>query len=277
MNTTGFLTVREFSSFTHIPIDTIKYYDRIGILKPAHVGDNKYRYYLPEQALQLTRIIFGVKAQIPLQIIKQTIEENDFKLSMKHYMDIYKILDKSIKEYNAVRNTIYNLNYYYRLTELHQANTIFTIYLPEWFMIYSAPLNINANYTENDSNIANDLFFKGFYDNTWPHYQLGAYYSIKNVLKQDFSVARFFLKTDHPEEFDKNELGFNPSGNYLCYFSYDNGKNLAMTVKKFLKALKSLSKDFTGNIYAVNIINSLMTSNANDYCTLIYAKEKEDE
>lgn len=277
MDATGFLTVSEFSRFTHIPIDTIKYYDRIGILKPAYVGDNKYRYYLPEQALQLTRVIFGAKAGMPLNIIKQTIDTNDFKLSMEHYRGIYSKLEEKIQEFNAIRSTIYNLDYYYRLTEAHEPLELFRIYLPEWFMIYSAPLNINASPTGNDSNIANDLFFKGFYNNTWPHYQLGAFYTPENIAKQEYNIACFFLKTDHPEEFSKEELGFNPSGHYLCYFSYENGRNLALIVKNFFRLLTAEKKRIIGNVYAVNIINSLMTEASGDYCTMIYAKEDEDE
>ena len=43
---TSLMTIKEFSALTHTPIDTLKHYDRIDILKPAYVGKNRYRYYL---------------------------------------------------------------------------------------------------------------------------------------------------------------------------------------------------------------------------------------
>lgn len=62
-----YLTIRKFSELTHTTVDTLKHYDEIGLLTPAYIGENKYRYYLPEQSLILTRILFGKHAGIPLK------------------------------------------------------------------------------------------------------------------------------------------------------------------------------------------------------------------
>ena len=43
-----YLTIRKFSELTHTTVDTLKHYDEIGLLTPAYIGENKYRYYLPE-------------------------------------------------------------------------------------------------------------------------------------------------------------------------------------------------------------------------------------
>ena len=42
-----YLTIRKFSELTHTTVDTLKHYDEIGLLTPAYIGENKYRYYLP--------------------------------------------------------------------------------------------------------------------------------------------------------------------------------------------------------------------------------------
>ena len=83
------MTIKEFSSLTHTPIDTLKHYDRIDILKPAYVGENRYRYYRPEQALQLTRILFGVRSKTYLADIKKLLSENDLDVTMEMYRRIY--------------------------------------------------------------------------------------------------------------------------------------------------------------------------------------------
>ena len=46
-NAKKYLTIRKFSELTHTSIDTLKHYDAIGLLKPAYIGKNHYRYYLP--------------------------------------------------------------------------------------------------------------------------------------------------------------------------------------------------------------------------------------
>ena len=72
-----YLTIHKFSELTQTSIDTLKHYDKIGLLKPAYTGENHYRYYLPEQSLSLTRILFGKNAGIPLKEIRDFIVAED--------------------------------------------------------------------------------------------------------------------------------------------------------------------------------------------------------
>lgn len=274
--TQRYLSAKAFSSITHIPIDTIKYYDRIGLLKPAFVGENKYRYYLPEQALDLTRIIFSARAEIKLEDIQRIITSNNPRASMEQYVEIYRTFEDKIDEMEAMRGTILNLKYWYDLAQQHKPRAIFPIYLPEWFLIHSPKLNINTNELSNDSNLANELFFKAFYDKRWPHYQLGAYYEPQDIAAQNFDNVAFFIKTDHPERHNKDELQFNALGTYLCYTAYTEGKHMIQTVKDYLHALHQEGLKIEGNIYVTDIVNSLITSNPKDYCTLVYAKARKD-
>lgn len=271
-----YLSAREFSTLTHTPIDTIKHYDRIGILKPALVGENRYRYYLPEQALELTRIIFSSRAQIKLEDIQRVIKSQDCQSSINQYLEIYTTLEEKVDEMEAIRDSINNLRYWYQLSLQYNERTLFPIYLPEWFMIHSPKLDISSSDISNDSNLANELFFKAFYNKRWPHYQLGAFYETSSIKNNDFNNVAFFIKTDHPEEHNKTELVLNPTGTYLCYFAHTKGKNMIQTVKDYLETLKKQNLKITGNIYVTDIVNCLITSNPDNYCTLIYAKSEKE-
>ena len=44
-----FFTTGEFATLCRTTKETLFHYDRIGILKPNHIGKNKYRYYRLEQ------------------------------------------------------------------------------------------------------------------------------------------------------------------------------------------------------------------------------------
>lgn len=83
-----YLTIHKFSELTNTTVDTLKHYDNIGLLKPAFIGDNHYRYYLPEQSLDLTRILFGKIAGFSLKEIRQFIHTDDKELSMAKYGDM---------------------------------------------------------------------------------------------------------------------------------------------------------------------------------------------
>lgn len=46
-----FLTSGEFAELCGTTKETLFHYDEIGILKPAWLGENRYRYYTPAQFL----------------------------------------------------------------------------------------------------------------------------------------------------------------------------------------------------------------------------------
>lgn len=52
------LTIGKLSKAVNISTDTLRYYDEIGLLKPAYIAqDSGYRYYTVNQARALSRIL----------------------------------------------------------------------------------------------------------------------------------------------------------------------------------------------------------------------------
>ena len=101
-----YLTIRKFSELTHTTVDTLKHYDEIGLLTPAYIGENKYRYYLPEQSLILTRILFGKHAGIPLKEIRSFIHSGHHTDAIQKYNEIINDLRARGKETDAIVSTI---------------------------------------------------------------------------------------------------------------------------------------------------------------------------
>lgn len=56
----------------------MRYYDEIGLLKPAYCGENNYRYYEEEQLLMLQQILFYRELGMPLNEIQRIIHSDDF-------------------------------------------------------------------------------------------------------------------------------------------------------------------------------------------------------
>ncbi|WP_195573090.1 MerR family transcriptional regulator [Paenibacillus sp. 1001270B_150601_E10] len=74
-------TVNEVASQSGISIRTLRYYDQIGLLKPAYYGDNGYRYYEQEQLTLLQHILLMRELELPLSTIKELIEHGTFNES----------------------------------------------------------------------------------------------------------------------------------------------------------------------------------------------------
>ena len=62
-----YLTIGEVSKMKGVGIKSLRYYDRLGILKPAYINpDTGYRYYSIEQMLMLDMILLCLGLDIPL-------------------------------------------------------------------------------------------------------------------------------------------------------------------------------------------------------------------
>lgn len=60
------LTVKQLAAISGVTVRTLHHYDEIGLLKPAQVGANGYRYYGRAEMLRLQRILFHRELGVPL-------------------------------------------------------------------------------------------------------------------------------------------------------------------------------------------------------------------
>src|ERR1700722_19137187 len=71
-------TVKKLARISGISIRTLRFYDEIGLLKPAYYGNNNYRYYEEEQLLMLQQILFYRELGFSLNDIQKIISSDDF-------------------------------------------------------------------------------------------------------------------------------------------------------------------------------------------------------
>ena len=68
-------TVRELARLSGVSVRALHHYDAIGLLKPAFVGENRYRYYGREELLRLQQILLHRELGLPLAEIATALEE----------------------------------------------------------------------------------------------------------------------------------------------------------------------------------------------------------
>lgn len=71
-------TIKQLAKLSGVSTRTLRFYDEIGLLKPAFYGDNQYRYYKEDQLLLLQQILFFRELEFPLNDIKRILHCNDF-------------------------------------------------------------------------------------------------------------------------------------------------------------------------------------------------------
>lgn len=71
-------TVQQLAKLAKTSVRTLHWYDKIGLLQPAYVGENGYRYYEEEQMLMLQQILFFKELGFALDDVQKLLSQNDF-------------------------------------------------------------------------------------------------------------------------------------------------------------------------------------------------------
>jgi DNA-binding transcriptional MerR regulator len=103
------LTVKQVAKISGVSVRALHHYDEIGLLKPAHVGKNRYRYYGQEELLRLQQILIHRELDISLSEIGEILDAPGFdrlatlaqqrdrlEAEAKRYAQLVKTIDRTI-------------------------------------------------------------------------------------------------------------------------------------------------------------------------------------
>jgi DNA-binding transcriptional MerR regulator len=105
-------TVKKLAKLSGISIRALRFYDQVGLLKPAYYGSNKYRYYEDEQVLLLQQILFYRELGFTLENIQRIISSDDFnkiEALISHKKILAQSLDRTQKLIKTIDQTILHL------------------------------------------------------------------------------------------------------------------------------------------------------------------------
>src|SRR6202789_999093 len=72
-------TVKQVAAMSGVSVRALHFYDETGLLKPAYLGANNYRFYEEPQLLTLQQILFYRELGFELKQIKQILGRADFE------------------------------------------------------------------------------------------------------------------------------------------------------------------------------------------------------
>ena len=106
------ITINKLAKASGVSVRTLRYYDEIGLLKPAYYGDNQYRYYKEEQALLLQQILFYRELGLALNDIKALLTSDTFNKAQAlrtHREKLNADLEHTTKLLKTIDHTISHL------------------------------------------------------------------------------------------------------------------------------------------------------------------------
>ena len=105
-------SINEIARLAGVTTRTLRYYDQIGLLPPAEIGSNGYRYYDKDSLLQLQQILFYRELDVPLNKIQLIMSQPDFNIKnalADHRARLHKRLQRLEALLTTIDQTIVNL------------------------------------------------------------------------------------------------------------------------------------------------------------------------
>lgn len=105
-------TVKQVAELSGVSVRTLHFYDAAGLLHPAHVGANGYRFYEEPQLLLLQQVLFYRELGFELKQIKTILGQADFEkiaALQSHRQELEKNVARTRRLIETIDKTIQHL------------------------------------------------------------------------------------------------------------------------------------------------------------------------
>lgn len=106
--------IKQVAEMAGITVRALRHYDQVGLLHPAYVGENGYRYYTRDELLRLQQIMFFREMDMPLKDIQNVMAGTDYQRlrhmklhrdklaqNLRRQQELLTVIDRSIAELNG--------------------------------------------------------------------------------------------------------------------------------------------------------------------------------
>lgn len=264
MHSTELLTIGEFAKLHEINKKTLMWYDEIGLLKPALIKENGYRYYSYHQSSILETILILKELNVSLNEIKQFLNNR----SAEH-LEI--LLKEKITELDTTLAHLFHIKDV--LTARQKAmHTLAHIDLSKISVIEKDNCYLVTVPTSKEDDMekaikkvmteAKKYQLHRLHDTAY-----GSMIAVDNLYKSDFqNYSSLFIELQKPQK--KKGLHIQPKGKYLRAYCKGNWNKLPEKYQEILDYAKSHGLVLSGFAYEISI-NELVSDSIDDYITQI--------
>ena len=216
-----YFSVGEAAKAVHTTSETLRHYDRIGLVKPSKKDEwTNYRYYTEQDIVRLTTVRALQLMDLPLQEIKKVLEYDDLEKIVNFLAQAEKKADEKITalQYSKSKIQLAKADYERKLQGQQSFNGVLLKDLPERVILLSDTLEVPTL-----DNLWN--YLDHFYDKVTP--ALKEQFSFEDLagIYTENGITRLFAVCIRYVNIDG--LKVLPKGKYLCAnCTEENRKNV---------------------------------------------------
>lgn len=258
-------SIGQFANLHEINKKTLMWYDEIGVLKPAVIQENGYRYYTYEQSPILETILMLRELNVPLREIQNFLAARSPEAFEKLLTENVSKIDQTIAHLTALRNGL--------AVKQRDISAILTLDLMEIAIVekqqpsYFVTVDISEH-------LPLEAEIEKVIEQTKKHQlhrlrdaSYGAMLPVER-LYQGKTDEYAYLYVQIPNPTQKNKLHIQPKGTYLRAFCKGSWEKLAVRYQEILAYAKNQKLEFTGFAYEKGI-NEIVIDTLDDYITQI--------
>lgn len=242
-----YLSVGEAAKAVHTTSETLRHYDRIGLVKPSKKDEwTNYRYYTEQDIIRLNTVRALQLMDLPLQEIKKVLEYDDLEKIVDFLTQAEKKADEKIEalQYSKSKIQLAKADYERKLQGRKNPNGTFIKDIPERVILLSDTLEVPT------------------LDNLW-NYLDHFYEKVTPALKEQFlfeDLAGIYTKNGISRLFavciryvDIDGLKVLPKGKYLCAAcTEENRKQTLQELIHIAKTKYGVEPKFTVQLIVVS-------------------------
>ena len=222
-----YLSVGEAAKAVHTTSETLRHYDRIGLVKPSQKDEwTNYRYYTEQDIVRLNTVRALQLMDLRLQEIKKVLGYDDLEKIVDFLAQAEQKADEKIAalQYSKSKIQLAKADYEKKLQMRKNPNGIFVKESPERVILLSDTLEVPTI-----DNLWN--YLSHFYDQVTP--ALKDQFSFEDLagIYTENGISRLFAVCMRHVEIDG--LKVLPKGNYLCANCTE--ENREQTLRKLLQ------------------------------------------
>ena len=138
-----FFSVGEAAKAVHTTSETLRHYDRIGLVKPSRKDEwTNYRYYTEQDIVRLNTVRALQMMDLPLQEIKKVLEYDDLEKIVEFFERAEKRADEKIAalQYSKSKIQLAKADYEQKLQKRKNPTGVFVKEIPERVILLSDTL-----------------------------------------------------------------------------------------------------------------------------------------
>ena len=225
-----YFSVGEAAKAVHTTSETLRHYDRIGLVKPSKKDEwTNYRYYTEQDIVRLNTVRALQMMDLPLQEIKRVLEYDDLEKIIAFLGQAEKKADEKMAalQYSKSKIGLAKADYERKLQAQEKFKGTVLKDLPERVILLSDTLE-----TPTLDNLWN--YLSHFYEKVTPALKEQFYFEDLAGIYTEEGLSRLFAVCIRYAEIDG--LRVLPGGNYLCAGCTE--ENRAQTLQGLLRLAK---------------------------------------